>query len=183
MKQASTALVVTLVTGLSIAGPAQARGVDTGEAPRAGHGHPPASSPHRRSPGHGDAGFQRYVDGRQAAQRQRIQEGRRSGALNHKETRRLWEEQRRIAKPERRSRTDGNFSRGERRVLHQSLDNASRHIYRREHHERARIRHPGRRLPTHGQALGLWDDGIGFFWYNWDPWGPSRSAHRHGHWD
>jgi hypothetical protein len=181
MQQATMALVATLIAGLGIAGPAQARGGHAGEASRAGHGRPVASIPDHRAVEHGDAGFQRHVDGRQAMQRHRIQKGRRSGALTHKEAKGLRGEQRRIANLERRFRADGDFSRGERRALHRSLGNASRHIYRKTHNDRPYVRHHGRHLPRHGEAVGLWSNGISFFWYDRDAPNPSRFAHRRGH--
>jgi len=181
MKQATKALVATLIAGLGIVAPAQAQGAHAGEASRAGHGRPVAGIPHHRALEHGDAGIQRQVDGRQAMQRHRIQKGRRSGALTHKEAKRLSLEQRRIAKLERRFRAGGDISRRERRVLHRSLENASRQIYRKKHNDRTHVHHRSRHPSRHGEAVGLWSDGIGFFWYDWASRSPSGWDHGHSH--
>lgn len=70
------------------------------------------------------------VDGRQQIQRDRIQQGRSSGELSHRESALLRKEQRHIHRAERRAKADGDVTRGERRRLDRKQDRSSRHIHR-----------------------------------------------------
>lgn len=70
------------------------------------------------------------VDGRQQIQEERIQQGRASGELTHRETALLRKEQRHIHRAERRAKADGDVTRAERRKLDRKQDRSSRHILR-----------------------------------------------------
>ena len=74
----------------------------------------------------------------------RIQHGIRNGELTRKEAKRLREQQRHIAKLERRFQRDGYLDRHERRTLRRELDHASQRIYRLKHNDRYRGRHLGK---------------------------------------
>lgn len=78
------------------------------------------------------------VNDRQHHQRQRIQQGVRSGALTHAEVHDLREDQRDIHQLERAYKSDGTLTRGERRDLHQELGQASREIHEEKHDEDVR---------------------------------------------
>ncbi len=74
------------------------------------------------------------IDGREREQRQRIRQGRESGALTHREAARLLREQRQIRREERRFRAnDGHLGPRERARLNRALNRASRDIYRQKH--------------------------------------------------
>ena len=74
------------------------------------------------------------VNGREHEQRQRIQQGRRSGELTRRETRHLLEQQARIRREERRYRhDDGRLDARERADLWRDQNRASRTIYRQKH--------------------------------------------------
>lgn len=78
----------------------------------------------RRDPG---------VNQRQSNQRQRIQQGVRSGQLTGQEVRDLAGEQREIRQQEREYKSDGVLTRDERQDLHQDLKEASQNIYEEKH--------------------------------------------------
>ena len=78
------------------------------------------------------------VDRREALQRARIAEGRRSGDLTRAEMRRLNAGQRQVHRMERRAGTDGVVTRGERRRIERVQDRESRAIYRLKHNARRR---------------------------------------------
>lgn len=86
-------------------------------------GHPSASS---------------RIDRMQAQQRQRIQQGVRSGDLTQREAQRLRAEQRMIRREERAYLADGRLSRGERRDLYGDLRSANQHIYNQTHDAQTR---------------------------------------------
>jgi hypothetical protein len=83
-----------------------------------------ADGPRPRDPG---------VNARQHHQRDRIQQGVRSGELTRRETGRLVHEQRDIRQLERDYKADGTLTGAERRDLHQEQNQASRHIYAQKH--------------------------------------------------
>jgi Skp family chaperone for outer membrane proteins len=87
------------------------------------------------------------VNARQHNQRERIQQGVKSGELTRRETGRLVNEQRDVRQLERDYKADGTLSAGERRDLHQEQNEASRHIYNQKHDEQDRppaaVRDPG----------------------------------------
>ncbi|MFL6550232.1 MAG: hypothetical protein ACJ8OJ_16180 [Povalibacter sp.] len=73
------------------------------------------------------------VNARQHHQRERIQQGVRSGELTRRETRHVAEEQRDIRQLERAYKSDGTLTNAERRDLHHEQNQASRDIYRQKH--------------------------------------------------
>ena len=73
------------------------------------------------------------VNGRQADQQGRIDQGVHSGQLTGQETRRLEREERHIAREERRFKSDGNLTGRERAKLQHDLNKSSRDIYRDKH--------------------------------------------------
>jgi Skp family chaperone for outer membrane proteins len=87
------------------------------------------------------------VNARQHNQRERIQQGVKSGELTRRETGRLAEEQRDVRQLERAYKSDGTLTSAERRDLHHEQNQASRDIYRQKHDEQDRppadVRHPG----------------------------------------
>jgi len=78
------------------------------------------------------------IDRREACQRARIANGRRSGALTRGEQARLNVGQRRVHRMERRAGADGFVTRGERRRIERAQDRQSRAIYRLKHNQRRR---------------------------------------------
>ncbi|MDO8960326.1 MAG: hypothetical protein Q7U85_11395 [Rhodocyclaceae bacterium] len=80
-------------------------------------------------------------------QHQRIEQGVRSGQLNHREEARLNHEQRQIRHEAREYRSDGVMTRAERADLRHDQNRASRHIYAEKHDGRsgapAAVRDPG----------------------------------------
>ena len=87
---------------------------------------------HHAAPRHvhvrGGNGRYDETDVRQHEQRQAIEKAYRSGALTQTEARKLQEEQRDIAREERRYEADGRLTRRERAELDRELDQAARHI-------------------------------------------------------
>lgn len=73
------------------------------------------------------------VNARQQNQRQRIQQGVRSGELTRRETGALAHEQRDVRQLERAYKSDGELTRAERVDLHQEQNQASRDIYNQKH--------------------------------------------------
>lgn len=73
------------------------------------------------------------VNARQVHQRERIQQGVRSGELTRHETRKLAGEQRDIRQLERAYKSDGQLTAAERRDLHHEENQASRDIHRQKH--------------------------------------------------
>ena len=73
------------------------------------------------------------IDERQQKQRWRIKQGIQSGELVRFEAKILKQEQRRIKVAKRYARSDGRFTRKERRHIMRMQDHASRHIYRLKH--------------------------------------------------
>jgi hypothetical protein len=76
------------------------------------------------------------INRRQANQQRRINNGIRSGQLTPRETYRLQRQQANINAQEARFKSDGNFSRRERRVINHRLNHASKNIYRAKHNGR-----------------------------------------------
>jgi hypothetical protein len=77
------------------------------------------------------------VDHRRAVERARIHQGVRSGQLTPREQRRLNAHQRHIRRTERRMKSDGNVSRGERTRLNHMQNRQSRRIHRLKHNGRS----------------------------------------------
>lgn len=73
------------------------------------------------------------VNHRQHHQRDRIQQGVRSGELNREEAMTLRNDQRGIRREERAYKSDGVLTRAERKDLHQDLNAASQNIYGEKH--------------------------------------------------
>lgn len=84
-------------------------------------------------------GWDRSIDARQHQQRERIQEGLRSGELTRHEAGRLFAEQRDLNRQERAFRSDGVVTPWERREMNQDLNTAGRHIYNETHDAQARF--------------------------------------------
>lgn len=78
------------------------------------------------------------VNARQQNQHQRVRQGVRSGELTRRETGALAREQRDVRQLERAYKSDGQLTRAERVDLHHEQNQASRHIYRAKHNEKAR---------------------------------------------
>jgi len=78
------------------------------------------------------------IDRREAHQRARIAEGRRSGELTRREMARLNAGQRQVHRMERRAEADGIVTRVERRRIERVQDRESRAIYRLKHNGRQR---------------------------------------------
>ena len=90
------------------------------------------------------------IDDKQANQKHRIFQGVKSGELTGKETWRLGQQQKVIYKKENRFKSDGNFTRRERAVIHHDLLKSSGSIYKQKH---------DRQKQTAG-ALGVRSKGI-----------------------
>jgi hypothetical protein len=88
-----------------------------------------------------------HVNARQQNQRERIQQGVKSGELTRRETGRLVEEQRDVRQLERAYKSDGTLTGAERRDLQHEQNQASRDIYRQKHDDQDRppaaVRDPG----------------------------------------
>jgi hypothetical protein len=78
------------------------------------------------------------MDRREALQRARIVEGRRSGELTRRELARLDAGQRQVHRMERRAERDGIVTRGERRRIERVQDREHRAIHRLKHNARRR---------------------------------------------
>jgi LDH2 family malate/lactate/ureidoglycolate dehydrogenase len=72
-------------------------------------------------------------DARQHHQRARIQQGRATGVINHREAARLNAEQRNIRRSECRAKADGQITPSERLRLHREQQRAHRDIRRQRH--------------------------------------------------
>ena len=77
------------------------------------------------------------VDHRRVVERARIHQGVRSGRLTWGEARRLNMHQRHIVRAERRAKSDGFVSRGERARLNHMQNRQSRRIFRLKHNGRS----------------------------------------------
>lgn len=73
------------------------------------------------------------VDQRQENQKARIIEGRKSGELTRKETRRLAVQQGKIKADEKKAKADGVVTPAERAKLQHEQNRASKNIYRQKH--------------------------------------------------
>jgi uncharacterized protein YoaH (UPF0181 family) len=78
------------------------------------------------------------INARQQVQRERIQQGVRSGELTRRETARARDDQRDIRQLERAYKSDGELTRGERRDLTHEQNQASRQLYRDKHDAQVR---------------------------------------------
>ena len=73
------------------------------------------------------------VKARERVQRERIQQGVKSGELTHGEAKGLRKEERGIRKEERQFKSDGHLTEAERAKLHSDLNKTSKHIYQEKH--------------------------------------------------
>jgi len=73
------------------------------------------------------------VDAREHSQHKRINQGVRSGQLTKEETRGLATQQREIRQEKRQYRSDGKFTKAERKDVQQDLNKASKDIYQEKH--------------------------------------------------
>lgn len=81
------------------------------------------------------------LDKVQAQQRERIEQGLKSGELNAPETRRMIQQQRQLHRHEARAESDGELSAAERARLQRNAASNSRHIYRQKHDAQQQRRH------------------------------------------
>ncbi len=79
------------------------------------------------------------IDHRQHHQRERIKQGVRSGELTGTEAKGLVTEQREIRQQERAYRSDGEFTKAERKDVQQDLNNSSKNIYQEKHDSEKRF--------------------------------------------
>lgn len=112
---------------------------------------------------------ERSVNERQSNQRERVVAGARSGALTRPETRQLNREARGIERKEQVFRSDGQFSRGERREVQRDLNRHNRNIHQ------ARTDHERR---DWGHSRGVAQSARG--WHGGRDWGHDRGFQRHG---
>jgi hypothetical protein len=91
------------------------------------------------TPADGSRAGTRRIDRREALQRGRIVEGRRSGQLTRREIARLNAGQRQVHRMERRAEADGFVTRGERRRIERIQDRESRAIRRLKHNGRRHV--------------------------------------------
>jgi hypothetical protein len=120
----------------------------------------------------GDAG----IDAREARQREAIRRGIASGEITPREAERLWREQARIERSERRAEADGRISRAERVRLDRQLDNAGRHIRHEARDRQDVLRHGSR----HGRADHRGHDRGRDFGRDWGRHRGQQVAHRGG---
>lgn len=151
-KATFSALAVLMATGFSVAVDAQAR--EPGATQQRDRGTTQAR--------------ERGVNERQHVQRDRVATGVRSGEVTRPEARQLHREARGIERKEQSFRSDGNFSRGERREVQRDLDRHGRNIHQSRNDHDQRGWHGGRdwghnRGFDHGRHGGReWGQGRGF---------------------
>jgi len=87
---------------------------------------------------------ERGVNERQQQQRERTTAGVRSGQITRPEARQLNRESRGIERKEQAFRSDGNFSRSERREVNRDLDRHGRHVQQSRHDRDRQGWHGGR---------------------------------------
>ena len=73
------------------------------------------------------------IDQRQANQEKRIEQGEKSGALNHKETARLEKGQTKVQKMENKAVADGTMTKKEKKHIEHAQDQQSKKIYHEKH--------------------------------------------------
>lgn len=78
------------------------------------------------------------VNKRQVNQRQRINQGVRSGEITRGEYRRIQNQQQDVRQEKREAKADGVVTRRERAEIHQEQNQSSRKIYRAKHNRRDR---------------------------------------------
>ena len=78
------------------------------------------------------------ADKRQNNQRQRIQQGVKSGELTKGEATRLRKQQRNIHRMENKAESDGTVTAKEKARIEKAQDRASKNIYRKKHNDRDR---------------------------------------------
>jgi hypothetical protein len=78
------------------------------------------------------------VNARQHHQRERVQQGVRSGELTHEEAKGVREDRREIRQKEREYKSDGKLTASERADLHRDQNEASREIYKEKHDDEKR---------------------------------------------
>jgi len=105
---------------------------------------------------YGYEGYSRF-DKRAERQQSRIREGVKSGELTRKEVGKLRKQQKKIARTERRFKSDGAFTRHEHKKLNRLQDKASNRIYRLKHNDVSRDRHHRHHKSHRGHYRG---------WYN-----------------
>ena len=79
-----------------------------------------------------------HVNARQQNQRERIQQGVKSGELTHGEAQELRTERRDIRDLEQTYKSDGTLTHEERQDLHQQLNHQSQEIYEEKHDDETR---------------------------------------------
>lgn len=83
---------------------------------------------------HGISSFDKRIE----RQKSRIKQGVKSGELTRKEAKSLRNQQKKIAKLDRKFTSDGKLSKHERHKLKKRLDKASKRIYRLKHNDKIR---------------------------------------------
>ena len=148
MRTLTNIIVTTTLAAIAMSGIAQARSLD-----REGHSQRDTTrierraerravkdavsdrETHRENHRHNRGDGYGRVDRRQAKQRARIAQGRRTGELSRTELRRLKRQQQKISRMERRFSSDGYLSDRERHRLERVQDRASRLIARLKHND------------------------------------------------
>lgn len=85
----------------------------------------------RHAAGHRPA--KHSVDAREHHQRERVEQGVRSGQLTRSETKKLVHQQREIRQEEKAYRSDGKFTKEERKDIQHDLNRASKNIREEKH--------------------------------------------------
>ena len=136
MKNLSSVLAIILAGLLGTTTAVQARGYNYGG------GYDRGTPQHR---------FENRVDRRQTNQWRRINDGIENGELSRREAKRLFRNQKRLARMERRFERDGYYSPRERRKMERALDRASHRIKRAKNNDHYRpYGHGHRRHAWHG---------------------------------
>lgn len=118
---------------------------------------------------------ERSVNERQGHQRERVATGVRSGEVTRRESQALQHNAQRIERKEQAFRSDGHFSRGERREVHRDLDRQGRQIHQaRTNHDRRGGYGGSDRDRGNGYGHGASHNAPG--WHGGRDWGHGRSG-------
>jgi len=164
-KATFSALAVLMAAGLAVAADAQAQARERGVNERQFNQRERVAAGARSGEVTRTESRERSVNQRQFNQRERVAAGVRSGEVTRPESRQLQRQARGIERKEQAFRSDGHFSRGERREVQRDLNQHSRNIHQ------ARTDHD-RRDWGHGRGLDRDQRG----WHGGRDWGHGRSA-------
>lgn len=118
---------------------------------------------------------ERGVNERQGHQHERVAAGVRSGEVTRREARALHQNAQRIERKEQAFRSDGHFSRGERREVHRDLDRQGRQIRQANNDHDRRGGHGGAdRDRGNGHGHGASHNAPG--WHGGSDWGHGRGG-------